>query len=154
MEKFENKNEKLTAKEEINNVIQNSEIEEKELSNKIENDEKIWWYRITDSYDWFLEPSENWFAMIISEGEAWDDDINLWIIVKYEEWKITIRDTQQEPFDDDLYNEFTLAPDEQIVWNDDVNKINKLLDSRWFPKIKWKELEKLAKKIEIIKNKA
>lgn len=150
MEKIENKNEKLALNEEIKNVIKKSIIEQKKLRNDIENGEKIWGYKTTNEYAWFLKKWEKWFAMIISESEAWADDINLWIIVKFEGWKITIRDTQQEPFDDEVYNELTLAPDEQIAWNDDVNKINKVLSSRWFPTIKWKELEKLAKKVESI----
>lgn len=151
MEKLKNNNEELALDEEIENIIKKSGVEEKNLRQNIENEEKIWGYKITDEYEWFLTKWEKWFAMIISESEAWIDDINLWIIVKFEEWKITIRDTQQEPFDDGVYNELTLAPDEEIKWNDNVNKINKVLNSWWFSTIKGEELEKLAKKIEWIK---
>ena len=145
MEIFKNKIEDLTEK--INSVIKDSRIEEKNLSDEI----KIWWYKITDTYDWFLESWEKWFAIIISESENDDNAVDLWIIVKYEEWKITIRDTQQGTFDDESYNEITLEPDEQISWNDDVNKINKLIKGLWYNTITGEDLNKLAEKIEQLK---
>ena len=149
---IENQKESLSLKERIELIINKSKKEQKKVKLEIDkNEDKIWWYKVTNKFDRFLKPSEKWFAIVLSEAIAWPDDLDVSIIVKYENWKITIRDTQQEPFSDNEYNEIQLTKDEQIEWNDDVNKINKLIDSRWFPTIKGEELYKLAKKIESIK---
>ena len=149
---IENQKESLSLKERIELIINKSKKEQKKVKLEIDkNEDKIWWYKVTNKFDRFLKPSEKWFAIVLSEAIAWPDDLDVSIIVKYENWKITIRDTQQEPFSDNEYNEIQLTKDEQIEWNDNVNKINKLIDSRWFPTIKGEDLNKLAKKIESLK---
>lgn len=153
MESFENHNEELSIKEQIESVVNKSKVEQKKLKADVEeNEEKIWWYKIINEFDWFLKPSEKWFAIVLAESEAWPDDIDVSIIVKYENWEITIRDTQQEPFGEKEYNEIVLSKDEQINWNEDVNKINKIISSRWFNTITGDDLNKLATKIEALKN--
>ena len=134
---IENQKEILSKKwEEISLAIEEIKEERKKLHSEIkENEEEIWWYNIINEYNWYLEPDEKWFAIILSD-EKEGGDTNLWIIVKYEEWKTTIRDTQQEPFWDEEYNKIELNKDEQIEWNDDINKINKIIKRRWTQKIK------------------
>jgi len=149
---IENQKEILPKKwEEIFLAIKESEKEQEKLRSEIkENEKEIWWYKIRNEYSSFLTPDEKWFAIILSDEEE-GGDTNLWIIVKYEEWKTTIRDTQQEPFWDEEYNKIKLNKDEQIEWNDDVNKINKLIKSRWLQTIKGDELKKLELKVEWLK---
>lgn len=152
MKNIENHNEILSKNMEIKSVVDKSKVALKKLKAEInENEDKIWWYKVINKFDWFLEPSEKWFAIVLAEGEAGPDDIDVSIIVKYENWKITIRDTQQEPFGEKEYNEITLFNNEQIKWNDDVNKINKLISSRWFNPITGDDLNKLAQRIEALK---
>lgn len=112
-------------------IVNEARKEENKLSEEIDYKlpEQIWGYKIVDTYPWFLKKGEKWFAIELSK---WDgDEPNIAIIVKYVNWKIEIRDTQQEPYTDAEYNTIKLEPEEQSQ-NDDVNKINKYIKDNWF----------------------
>ena len=108
----------------VEDVINESRKEESKLNNEIENKlpDEIWGYDIETSYEWYLKPSEKWFAIILSRGEYGLDDPKYAIIVKYKKWEIVIEDTA----DDVSSNEFQLNPDE-ISEDENINKINKII---------------------------
>ena len=135
----------------VADIINETKKESNNLREKIsyELPEQIWWYKIMDSYAGFLRKNEKWFAIELSDWENYTPCLA--IIVKYVNWKIEIRDTQQEPYSDDEYSMITLEPDEQSL-NEDVNKINKYIKDLWFSTLTnstW-DLNKLAAAIEFV----
>ena len=136
----------------ILDIVNEAKKEEKQLYEEIDYKlpEQIWWYKIMDTYPGFLKKSEKWFAIELSSWEG--DEPNIAIIVKYVNWKIEIRDTQQEPYTDAEYDTIKLQPEEQSQ-NEDVNKINKYIKDNWFNALtnsNW-DINQLGSAVEYIK---
>lgn len=126
--------ESIEAKElTVKDVIDEAKKEEARLNEEIDYKlpDEIWGYEIATSYAWFLKPSEKWFAIILSRGEYGIDDVNDAIIVKYENWKLTIRNTVEEPYSDEMFDEIQLDPAEKSE-DPNINKINKYIKTLWY----------------------
>lgn len=119
----------LTVKDVINEAQKEEEQLQEEINYKLPD--KIWDYEISTSYAWFLEPEEKWFAIILSHWEYGPDDVNDAIIVKYEKWELKIRNTVEEPYSDEMFDEIELDSDE-ISQVPEINKINKYIKTLWY----------------------
>lgn len=141
-----------SQKLDVLDIINESKNEVKKLNDEIDYKlpEQIWWYKILDTFPGFLKKHEKWFAIELSDWS--EDTINVAIIVKYVNWKIEIRDTQQEPFTDAEYSSIELMPEEKSE-NEDINKINKYISSWWYGPLTNKDwdINQLAAAIEYIK---
>jgi hypothetical protein len=136
---------------EIDESIKKFKQEIKTLWKEIEykKPEEIWWYKILESYKWFLTKNEKWFAIELANGEYWADDLNIAIIVKINKWKIQISDTQQWLYTIDGFQDIELSNKETST-NKYINLINRAIKSMWFNTINNEkgDINKLLKLIE------
>lgn len=137
--------------EHINKIELNSDIDEtikwfeKELIDYVKEITKIWGYEIT------INKKESNFRIEINNIHT--------VTVQYGDWEFEFIDNHEWIIDKQTLDDIDLDEDEILVWNENVNNLNKIIKFyAWFDEnenkkafCKPEDLKAIAKLFEIIK---